>query len=254
MRFFDVGAQAYGVIAIGGEATGFIAVGQIANGYILAIGQSAFGFIAIGQIARGVFVVGQLAIGVFTLGQLAIGLHTCCAQLGLAGRRGIGLVLPIWPKSKSQEDPTRPPLVPRQRLVMREVEEGWLDAEVDSHGAEVECEGRPMSFTRDIQQQDSIRALAGERWRKIWLKLSWVRPDVIKQEGYRDAARADAELTMLEHRLQPLPPHLRPGFFAKAVTRSTFLVAMTGLWAYVIAVSFAASFPGKSIPSWLQIF
>ena len=137
---------------------------------------------------------------------------------------------------------------------MREVEEGWLDAEVDARGAEVECESQPLSFNRDIQQQESIRALAGERWRKIWLKLSWVRSDVIKQEGYRDAARTDAELTMLEHRLQPLPPHLRPGFFPKAVIRSCFLLAITGLWAYVIAVSFAASFPGKNIPSWLQIF
>ena len=254
MRFFDVGAQAYGVIAIGQEATGFFALGQIANGYVLAIGQSAFGFIAIGQIARGVFVVGQLAIGVFTLGQLAIGLHTCCAQLGLAGRRGIGAVLPIWPKAKKETSPEQPLVISRDVLEAREVEEGWIDAEVDSRGREVESEGRPITFERQGAHQEAIRAFAGERWRKIWLKLGWVRPDAIKQEGYRDASRGEARLVMMGYLNQPIPAHLRSGYAIKALIRSVILLGLMVGWSYVMAVSFAASFPGKDIPEWLQLF
>jgi len=253
MKFFDVGEDAYGVIAIGAQATGFFALGQFANGYILAIGQSAFGFIAIGQLARGVFVVGQLAVGVFTVGQLAFGLHTCMAQLGIAGRKGYGIVLSVWPKPKATPQANAPTLMTRASLEQQQVEEGWLDATVSRDGQTAEVEGRSLSFQRSEPHQRALSSVGASRWRKIWLKLSWQRP---QQEvgGYRDETRGASELTMLEYRPQPLPAHLRDGYWAKAVVRSIVLLGMTAVWAYVMAASFAYTLPGKQIPEWLNFF
>ena len=250
MKFFDVGENAYGVIAIGAQATGFFALGQIANGYILAIGQSAFGFIAIGQLARGVFVVGQLAIGIFTVGQLAVGVHTCMAQMGIAGRKAAGLVYAIWPKPKEAALAGAPKLVGRSSLEKQEVTEGWVDATVSRDGQSVEVEESPLSFSRSQDQQRLLDEVGTSRWRKMWIKLGWQRPQN-EVGGYRDETRGTAELTMLEHMAQPLPPHLKSGYWVKAIIRSVILLGMTALWAYVMAVSFAYTFPGKTIPSWL---
>ncbi len=75
MKFFDVGIEAHGVIAIGQFATGIIAIGQV-----------AVGVVALGQLSRGVFVVGQLAAGVATLGQVTIGIARAIGMIAVGGR------------------------------------------------------------------------------------------------------------------------------------------------------------------------
>ena len=86
IKWFDVGQ----------EAVGFVAIGQVATG-VIAIGQGATGFIAIGQLARGVFVVGQLAYGIVVIGQLAFGVTLGGGMVGLAARKWFGWILPLLP-------------------------------------------------------------------------------------------------------------------------------------------------------------
>ncbi len=81
MRWFAVGGEPVGVVAIGLAPTG-----------VLAIGQFATGVIAIGQLSRGVIVVGQLAVGVFALGQLAVGAAWAGGMLGLGGTYGLSML------------------------------------------------------------------------------------------------------------------------------------------------------------------
>lgn len=77
MKFFDVGAEAYGWIAIGQQATGFIAIGQL-----------ALGVVAIGQLARGLVAIGQVCVGGVAIGQLGVGLAYGAGMLGLGGTAG----------------------------------------------------------------------------------------------------------------------------------------------------------------------
>lgn len=85
LKWFDVGAEAQGVVAIGGQATGVIAIGQLATGVI-----------AIGQAARGVIVIGQLAGGVVAVGQLSVGVLYSAGMLGIGGVTPGMLVLPMF--------------------------------------------------------------------------------------------------------------------------------------------------------------
>lgn len=77
MKFFDVGVEAYGWIAVGQQATGFIAIGQL-----------ALGVVAIGQLARGLVTIGQVSVGGVAIGQLGIGLAYGAGMLGLGGTAG----------------------------------------------------------------------------------------------------------------------------------------------------------------------
>lgn len=90
MRWFDVGVEAEGVIAIGQRATGVIAIGQV-----------ALGVVAIGQLARGFLVVGQLGIGLVTLGQLSAGVVWSAGMVGVGGTSPGWLVLPLYPLPKA---------------------------------------------------------------------------------------------------------------------------------------------------------
>ncbi|HSR15005.1 MAG TPA: hypothetical protein VLL51_04595 [Gemmatimonadales bacterium] len=81
MKFFSVGAEPVGVIAIGQLPTG-----------VIALGQGATGVVAIGQLARGVFVVGQLAVGVFTFGQVAAGSLWAGGQLAFGGTTSVAML------------------------------------------------------------------------------------------------------------------------------------------------------------------
>ena len=85
MKFFDVGGQAVGVIAIGQQATGFFALGQFATGVI-----------AIGQVARGGIAIGQVAFGLVGWGQLGAGIFHAVGMIGIGGR-GFGPVLRLVP-------------------------------------------------------------------------------------------------------------------------------------------------------------
>ncbi len=86
IKWFDVGQEAVGVIAIGQIATG-----------VIAIGQAATGFVAVGQLARGVLVVGQLANGIVTIGQLAVGVAKVGGMFGIGADKWFGWVLPLAP-------------------------------------------------------------------------------------------------------------------------------------------------------------
>jgi hypothetical protein len=94
VRWFDFGAEATGVIAIGQFATGVIAIGQVATGVV-----------AVGQLARGGIVLGQLAFGVVSVGQLTAGLAWAAGMVGIGGRAGFGLVLPVFPRRASALPP-----------------------------------------------------------------------------------------------------------------------------------------------------
>ncbi|MFH1330213.1 MAG: hypothetical protein ABIJ48_06155 [Actinomycetota bacterium] len=81
MRWFSVGLQPVGVIAIGAAPTGIIAIGQVATGVV-----------AVGQGARGVVAVGQASLGVFAFGQLAAGVAWAGGQLALGGTQGFAML------------------------------------------------------------------------------------------------------------------------------------------------------------------
>jgi hypothetical protein len=77
VKFFDVGVEAYGWIAIGQHATGFIAIGQL-----------ALGVVAIGQLARGLVAFGQVCVGGVAIGQVGVGLAYGAGMIGLGGTAG----------------------------------------------------------------------------------------------------------------------------------------------------------------------
>ncbi len=83
MKFFDVGVEAHGVIAIGQLATG-----------VFAFGQMALGVVAIGQLSRGIIAVGQLSLGFGALGQLAVSPAFAAGMVGVGGLQSKAL-LPI---------------------------------------------------------------------------------------------------------------------------------------------------------------
>lgn len=77
MKFFDVGVEAFGWIAIGQHATGSIAIGQL-----------ALGVVAIGQLARGLVAFGQVCVGGVAIGQVGVGLAYGAGMIGLGGTAG----------------------------------------------------------------------------------------------------------------------------------------------------------------------
>jgi hypothetical protein len=94
MRFFDVGAEATGVIAFGQIASGVIAVGQVATG-VIAIGQLARGVVAIGQLSAGVAAIGQVGVGAaYGAGMVGVGaLGGGLLPVGIFGRWSLGALL-----------------------------------------------------------------------------------------------------------------------------------------------------------------
>lgn len=77
MKYFDVGVEAYGWIAIGQRATGFIAIGQL-----------ALGVVAIGQLARGLITFGQVCVGGVAIGQVGLGFAYGAGMIGIGGTAG----------------------------------------------------------------------------------------------------------------------------------------------------------------------
>lgn len=128
MRFFDVGQRAEGFIAIGQEATGVFALGQVATGVI-----------AIGQLARGVIAIGQLSFGLVSVGMLSFGLVVSFG-LGMGGRAGWGLVLPLVPAPRARAQlPERTTL----DAIVRSRSPGWIDVMIRAgeRGAELVHQG-----------------------------------------------------------------------------------------------------------------
>lgn len=126
MRWFDVGQ----------EATGVIAVGQLATG-VIAIGQMATGVVAVGQLARGVFVVGQLSLGVAAVGQVGFGVGWVGGLVGIGGRAGFGFVLGLFGRSEESKQRKRA----RQRAKAR--------------GAQSSAGSDRSAARRDVQQDNA---------------------------------------------------------------------------------------------------
>lgn len=147
VRFFDVGDQAEGVIALGQFATGVIAIGQVATGVI-----------AIGQVARGVLAVGQGAVGIFAFGQGSLGAYYAVGMIGLGGR-GFGIVLPLIPSLGARFD--EPDTAPLASYGSGEQAEGWARARLvpTEEGVAVATEGGRISEARlDIALKGTAEA------------------------------------------------------------------------------------------------
>jgi hypothetical protein len=117
-RWFDVGQ----------EAEGFIAIGQMATG-VIAIGQVAFGVIAIGQVSRGVIAIGQAAIGIVSVGMVGAGVGYTVALMGVGGVAGPGFVLPLVPRLPKRAQ--LPPTISAAALAAGRVAAGWLQVRIE---------------------------------------------------------------------------------------------------------------------------
>ena len=253
MPFIDIGSDARGVIAIGEQATGVIAIGQVACG-VIAIGQMAFGFVAVGQLARGVFVLGQLAIGVFTIGQVALGAHTCFAQLGVAGRRGKGIVLTLFPDRKPFAGVDTPQLMPLRRLQHEAPGfEAWLAASISEDGSISSPEGQRAPIHASPPLQTRLAQIAKSPWPKLWLHLRVEHKFAEATSTYREASNAELSLDLLQIRQPPRPPQMKDGFYAKATIRSLALALLLACWGVATLHGLASHYYSpKSLPAGLE--
>ncbi len=150
-RFFDAGQHAHGFIAVGQIATGFIAIGQFATGVI-----------AIGQVARGVVAIGRASFGIVSIGMASAGLFSAFAMVGVAGRKGAGLVVELLPKL------TRKRALPRASSAAElwaNGEPGWVRATLvrDPNGnAALFDDGKPIG----IKMVPALRATAEQALRQ----------------------------------------------------------------------------------------
>jgi hypothetical protein len=130
---FDAGQHAHGVIAVGQFATGVIAIGQVATGVI-----------AVGQVARGGIAIGMASFGIVSIGMASFGLLNTFAMVGVAGRKGAGLVIELVPKL------SRKRVLPRTssaQEIWSSGQPGWVRATLvrDPNGnATLFDDGRPL--------------------------------------------------------------------------------------------------------------
>jgi hypothetical protein len=144
-RIFDAGQHAHGFIAVGQFATGFVAIGQVATGVI-----------AIGQVARGCIAIGMASFGIVSIGMASLGLLNTFAMVGVAGRKGGGLVIELLPKL------SRKRVLPDARSaqeVWSSGEPGWVRATLvrDPNGnAALFDDGRPLG----VKMSPALRGVA----------------------------------------------------------------------------------------------
>lgn len=142
MKFFDAGDHATGFIAVGQHATGFFAFGQMATGVI-----------AIGQVARGGIAIGQLAIGLVGWGQAGVGIFHAAGMVGVGGRRGLGIVLPVIPSIGRPR--ILPPATPYPTVEAGGA--GWIDVDL-AHangvlGLYLDGQRLPIKLDRRLQRR-----------------------------------------------------------------------------------------------------
>ncbi len=231
MKFFDVGQEAHGVIAIGQVATG-----------VFAFGQMATGVVAVGQLARGVFVVGQLAVGFFCIGQLAIGVLGAVGMIGVAGRWAKGLVFPILPPAKKDGATPLPPLTPLERIVAGA--SGWIRARLEPRGEAVAVlhDGTPVTVEMEGTVLASARAAAQSGWPHVLLMLrSATRMAETSDVGYRD--RAPTERVLVADGIEPLPrpPWSEPRFWLITGLRLLGVAILSTVWLYVVGADLLAA-------------
>jgi hypothetical protein len=225
MKFFDIGGEAHGVIAIGQEATG-----------VIAIGQSATGIVAVGQMARGVVVVGQLAIGFFSVGQLAIGLHTAVGMVGVAGRRGVGAVWKIFPKKEASPAVFVPELVDPAELVEGRRDSGWIEADIEIEGDRIAL--RAGGRTLEVEMAPSLAAeaksLSSIGRARVRARLQAEERIVAEASSYRDKAPTERVLRAFEIEPMPIPEHKKPEFWSGLAARGFLFALLCGVY-YVTA-------------------
>lgn len=221
MRFFDVGPEAHGFIAIGQFATGVFAFGQLATGVV-----------AVGQLARGVFVIGQLAVGVFVVGQLGIGLLGSVAMVGIAGRWAKGLVFPVWPPSKGAK-PELPPLTSLGRIRAGTVTEGWISARLLPRQGEllVQHDGRMVDVELSDEVAGTARKLVATGRARVLLRVRSERRIDPDGAGYREAPETEQVLVAEEMRVLPPPFWADRRFWMHLAWRVPVLAALaTAVW------------------------
>lgn len=176
MKFFDTGPHAVGIIAIGQEATG-----------VIALGQAATGVIAIGQMARGCFAVGQLAIGFVGWGQLGAGVFHAAGMVGVGGRRGIGLVVPLVPSLGKKRVP--PPTT--TFAAVHAGQEGWLAVQlgVDAIGLGLFENGMRMPIKLDRRLQSGASAIVNAGPQPTWAYTKRIGSQLVCQKIAYDPPR-----------------------------------------------------------------
>ena len=238
MKLFDVGQEAHGVIAIGQFATGVFAFGQVATGVV-----------AIGQVARGVFVVGQLAFGVVCVGQLAFGLHTAIAMLGLAGRRGRGAVLELFPRREPPEG--LPELVPASEVMSGARNVGWSRVRVAPRRTDAGEQSREVVLLdeRNVLEVDleppataRLHEIAGSDWPIALVRLEARNRLAVEDVSYREAAPTERYVAALEARPSPRPEWTQPVFWFLGTVRLLAFAALCAAYWFFVAADLVAMF------------
>jgi len=154
MKFFDAGDQAVGFIAVGQQATGFFALGQMSTGVI-----------AIGQVARGGIAIGQAAIGLVGWGQVGGGIFHAAGMVGIGGRKGLGIVLPIIPSIG------RPRVMPEATpfAAVEAGTQGWVEVDLaqDAHGLGLYLSGQRLPVKLDRRLQRRAQEITAEGPRRV---------------------------------------------------------------------------------------
>lgn len=215
-RWFDVGQ----------EAEGFIAIGQMATG-VIAIGQVAFGVIAIGQVSRGVIAIGQASIGIVSVGMVAAGVGYTVALMGVGGVAGPGFVLPLVPRLPRR--PRFPRTISAAALAAGRAVEGWLRVRLEpaAEGDVTMVQGDeelPVRFARRVWHLARGRSVS-TRHRRV---LAYV-----EREGEG----------LLCTRLMEIPPR-RPFGCVTAVAQFAGLCGLAVAFWLVVAQPLAAALLG----------
>jgi hypothetical protein len=209
MKFFDAGQHATGFIAVGQEATGFFAFGQVATGVV-----------AVGQLARGGFVVGQLAVGLVGWGQAGLGVYHAAGMVGVGGRRGFGLVVPLVPSIGRPR--VLPPITPLEAVDAGG--EGWVEVELAEDGGVLGLYrgGQRLPIKLDRRLQKRALEISAEGPRRV---LAYTRR----------VATPPGEPILVCDRIahEPPRPYRRKGFAMIASLQIAALLALGVVYAAV---------------------
>ena len=161
------------------------------------------------------------------MGQLAMGLAVCIAQLGLAGRKGMGGVLALF--GKDEDEKALPESCDLDKLLYGEVSEGWLHTKLRERGGKVEVTHDGRSVDIEIPFTKKALKIARARWSEVMLKVQ------AEDRAALDAAYAEWHLVAQE--MQPIPePGYRKGGWLVGTTAKLIImgVLVAGYWVVVV--------------------
>lgn len=169
MKFFDAGQHAVGVIAVGQVATGVFAFGQIATGVV-----------AIGQVARGGICVGQGAIGLVTWGMGSVGLLRSAGMIGVGGKAGLGIILPLLPNLARRR--TVPETTSFEEV--RANGEGWIacTAAPEGNAFSLAIEGQRLPVKASRAVVPAVRGLLEGKPREVFALLQQTKGVLVVKE------------------------------------------------------------------------